>query len=186
MFSNKLRTPPAIYNPLRLRERPIPSPIPCIPNPKISKPIPSETEDLTTNSQNTSNNEIFSTTTHSQTPSNDSLPSCSHWNDPNINNNPENNANNKHSNGPDNEQDKFEDKSNELVPVHDYALNNANEIELVLDEPQEEICNDMVMTYTKFPQPMKMSTKGLLKRENDIISGNIAFNESVCIIFLAI
>lgn len=67
-----------------------------------------------------------------------------------------------------------------IVPIHQYELENADEIISVLEESHEEIYDDdVLMTYIKFPMPVPSTTKGLMKREGDVVSGNLPFNNSV-------
>lgn len=39
------------------------------------------------------------------------------------------------------------------------------------------------MTFTRFPMPSHATSQEMIKRENDLISGNVPFNETVCIQF---
>lgn len=75
----------------------------------------------------------------------------------------------------------------EQVPLFDMHATNRMEIDALLDEQDytTENCgsddDDVVIFIGKSGVPKPMQTTGdfLVKRENDIISGNIAFNERV-------
>lgn len=75
------------------------------------------------------------------------------------------------------------DIKTDMVPLYEIPSGNSSEIASVLEEPVEDPVEDpIVFTDTSnFPQPMAATERGLIKRENDVISGNMAFNETVCI-----
>lgn len=75
----------------------------------------------------------------------------------------------------------------EYVPYFDIHAANSVEIEDLLDETEEIFCNeDVIMTIGKcgVPKPYLSTSEDIIKREGDKMSGDIAFNESVRIIFV--
>lgn len=68
---------------------------------------------------------------------------------------------------------------NEYVPLFN---NNNAEIDQLLDEPENLSDDDDVIIIvgpSGIPKPLPSAEKILTKRENDVISGNIPFNETV-------
>lgn len=63
--------------------------------------------------------------------------------------------------------------------VYDLFETNASEIISLLNEKQTHKYDDIEMSYVRFPTPFKSTSENLIKRENDVISGNIAFNTDV-------
>lgn len=63
----------------------------------------------------------------------------------------------------------------EMVPLHEISTENVNEIFSILEASTEE-CEEMIV----FEETAKFDGK----RENDIISGNIPFNETVSVLSL--
>lgn len=86
----------------------------------------------------------------------------------------------------DNSECKFE-----MVPLRQTSNENANEIHSVLqidthrvESDPESDDDDVILVFADeifFPRPMKATASSIIKRENDIISGNIGFNETVSI-----
>lgn len=74
----------------------------------------------------------------------------------------------------------------EPVPIYDNHVCNDNEIDDVLDEPLEEVCDDIIMIIGRsgIPKPLRMTTEQTIKRENDPMSGNLTFSVSVSIHFM--
>lgn len=77
----------------------------------------------------------------------------------------------------------------EPVPLYDTHVCNDNEIDDVLDEPLEEVCDDVVIIIGRsgIPKPLRMTTDQTIKRENDPMSGNLTFSVSVsmhCVHFM--
>lgn len=66
----------------------------------------------------------------------------------------------------------------EMVPLHVTSTENSNEIISLLEESDETV---LFENTTNFPQPMAATENSIIKRENDIVSGNIGFNETVSI-----
>lgn len=69
----------------------------------------------------------------------------------------------------------------EPLPIYDNHLANDSDIENVLDEPIEEIGDDIVIVIGRsgIPQPLRMTNEQTIKRENDKMSGNLTFSVSV-------
>lgn len=73
----------------------------------------------------------------------------------------------------------------EPIPIYDNHICNDDEIDVVLDEPFEEVCDDVIMIIGKsFPLPLRMTTEEKIKRENDPMSGNLTYSVSVRIYFI--
>lgn len=68
----------------------------------------------------------------------------------------------------------------EMVPLYGF---NCNEIFDLITEPNvEEIDEDLsivIKPNSAFPKPWNCTQGGLVKRENDVLSGNIPFNNEV-------
>lgn len=70
------------------------------------------------------------------------------------------------------------------VPVYGLINQNAAELsEIVGAQTYTYGDGDIVMTFTRFAMPSHATPQELIKRENDRISGNIPFNETVRIQF---
>lgn len=89
----------------------------------------------------------------------------------------------------------------DTVPVNRFRNNNTNEIITLLDsnassnvvpEPSSELASeplvptertimyeDVEMTYTSLPKPFNITSLTIIKRQNDIFSGNMPFNVTV-------
>lgn len=69
----------------------------------------------------------------------------------------------------------------EPLPIYDNHLANDDDIENLLDEPIEEICDDIVIVIGRsgIPKPLRMTNEQTIKRENDKMSGNLTFSVSV-------
>lgn len=64
------------------------------------------------------------------------------------------------------------------------ACSDAGELDAILDEDVEVDCGeDVVMIIGKcgVPQPLLTTDENMVKRENDVISGDLPFNQIVCI-----
>lgn len=77
----------------------------------------------------------------------------------------------------------------EKVPIRRVSLGNMRAIVGLLEE--EEICvvidenEQETMTFRDFPNPKQIEADvRMIKRENDIISGDMLFFESVCILIV--
>lgn len=66
-----------------------------------------------------------------------------------------------------------------LEPIPIFEMDRANSVEfdqLLLDEGIVEIDDDLTMTVENiFPMPLKSTSEGVIKRENDEISGNKSY-----------
>lgn len=71
----------------------------------------------------------------------------------------------------------------ECIPVYGFYNSNIEEISSVLEVSSEQThtCtyDDIEMSFEKFPIPFKATERELIKRQNDVISGNLPFNENV-------
>lgn len=72
----------------------------------------------------------------------------------------------------------------EKVPLYEIHTRNNEEINELLDEPVEIYCDNddeltMIISKDGLPKPFAATEDDMIKRENDPISGNIAFNEEV-------
>lgn len=73
----------------------------------------------------------------------------------------------------------------EAVPMIEPCSSNSNELNGLFDEDNEEediYDDDITFIVNKtvgFAKPFNSTTQNLIKRENDIISGNMAFDETV-------
>lgn len=70
----------------------------------------------------------------------------------------------------------------EYVPLFDIHSANNGEIELLLDEQEEIVCNEdvvMMVGQSGIPPPWEATNDGFIKRQSDPMSGNIPFNTSV-------
>lgn len=74
----------------------------------------------------------------------------------------------------------------EAMPL--YGINNQSDLINILDDSEtiEIIDDDMTITIGRkgFGKPIETTTVGLIKRQNDIVTGNLAYNEvSILLIF---
>lgn len=53
----------------------------------------------------------------------------------------------------------------------------------LLDEPVTVIYEDISMTFTKFPKPLKVATRDVIKQEADPVSESIPYFVTVCFFF---
>lgn len=71
----------------------------------------------------------------------------------------------------------------EYVPVYGFYNSNIEEISSVLEVSSEQThtytYDDIEMSFVHFPNPFTATDKELIKRQNDVISGNLPFNENV-------
>lgn len=81
----------------------------------------------------------------------------------------------------------------EPVFVFEPFSSNCDELESLLedDSSEETVSYDEEVTYTinkkvGFARPYRTNSENLIKREDDIVSGNMAYNESVSIIIINI
>lgn len=78
-----------------------------------------------------------------------------------------------------------EDVKPNLVPLYETPAMNRTEIADLITEPQVEKINDeltiMINPHSDFPMPWKATDDAIVKRENDVLSGNIAFNIEVSV-----
>lgn len=56
---------------------------------------------------------------------------------------------------------------------------NAENLSCLIGEQQKYIYEDVEMEFTRFAMPWKVTQSELIKRENDIFSGDIPYNETV-------
>lgn len=77
----------------------------------------------------------------------------------------------------------------EPVVLYEPYSSNSNELEDVLENPVEEECiveeidEDLTISFyrkTGFAKPYNTNSDGLVKRENDVVSGNLPYSENVC------
>lgn len=68
-----------------------------------------------------------------------------------------------------------------LAPVYVISQSNANEIDLLLRTQQTYTYDGVEMSYSQFPKPLLSTSEGIVKRENDVISGDMPFNDSVSV-----
>lgn len=212
-YANKLRSLPAIYNPNRMFERPIPV------VPDLSEAIflstPRETPGSNEQPTERSNtvtidsslltvrpvdsvhhaivqpncpNEVLGNSSTVDLPRqsnnlvDDANAGCSHWEQP-TDNSQQPTTNDTTDGQPD--FNISEQKPNIQDLVQDVSSENANEIgSLLFQGPahvplQVEYDDDIVITYSIFPRPIAAPACDLIKRENDLISGDISFNENV-------
>lgn len=75
----------------------------------------------------------------------------------------------------------------EYVPLFEPRSSNMRDVGIILLEPEYEvqIVDEMEIKFVKGQEikPMKSTTEGLIKREHDIVSGDVAFNQSVSIFY---
>lgn len=64
------------------------------------------------------------------------------------------------------------------VPVYNHSQSNFNELNSLLEIVEKDVHDDIEFTYSRFPRPYSATTEGLIKRENDSVSGDIPFNEN--------
>lgn len=80
-------------------------------------------------------------------------------------------------------KNRVKSESKEARPVYGFFEINANEILSLIQKEQTYTIDDIEMSFIRFPKPFLEpieSTHGkLMKRENDIISGNIPFDTNV-------
>lgn len=75
-------------------------------------------------------------------------------------------------------------ESSSAVPLFNIHEGNRAEIEELLDEVEEIQCDDDVIMITRgsaMPKPWSTTVDELIKRENDKMTGNIAFNQTVSV-----
>lgn len=74
----------------------------------------------------------------------------------------------------------------ESLPVYDNHVANNNDIDDVLNEPVEDVHDDVVIVIGRsgIPKPLGMTAEQTIKRENDKMSGNITYSVSVRIHFI--
>lgn len=70
-----------------------------------------------------------------------------------------------------------------IEPVYGFYGINAGEIDSLIQRPQTYLYEDVEMFFTTFPVPFNATKHDLFKRQGDIFSGNIAFNQTVCIFY---
>lgn len=69
----------------------------------------------------------------------------------------------------------------EAVPFFSAARDNIRQVNSMCDTVPHTVCkydDDIVMIYSRFPQPIPSPYGPLIKRENDSVVGNIPFYES--------
>lgn len=66
------------------------------------------------------------------------------------------------------------------VPVYESSIENSGELSLLIGGEQTYEYEDVEMKYTRFAMPSKSTSSNLIKREGDIISGGIPYNNTVC------
>lgn len=71
----------------------------------------------------------------------------------------------------------------ELVPVYKFYDHNSEEIAGLIERRQTYKYDDIELSFSTFPMPLDSTSSGLIKREGDLISGQIPFNQSVCFSF---
>lgn len=72
------------------------------------------------------------------------------------------------------------------VPLYEVHAANNDEINQILDEAEEIVCDDdVIMSIGKdgIPKPWAATDDKIIKRQNDPMSGDIAFNVTVSRIF---
>lgn len=76
--------------------------------------------------------------------------------------------------------------STKMEPVPLYEANTSNVVDLddILDDDEvvDVYSNDVTIIFkrkTGIIKPMKTDSNGLVKRENDVVSGNMAYNDTV-------
>lgn len=73
----------------------------------------------------------------------------------------------------------------ELVPIHQLTNSRFDEIHELLDEPEIiQVDEDCSMSFYQFAMPLNGTPDGLVKREDDSISGNISFTKTVSVLFV--
>lgn len=77
----------------------------------------------------------------------------------------------------DNPSDNSFEPEEKVESIYGYYEINANEINSLIS--QTYLYEDVEMTYTTFPMPFISTQHDLLKRQNDIFSGNMPFNQTV-------
>lgn len=73
------------------------------------------------------------------------------------------------------------------VPLYEICAANNAEIDELLDEPTEFVFDDdvtIIIGKCGVPKPWAITSDTLIKRQNDAMSGNIAFNSTVSVIFV--
>lgn len=76
----------------------------------------------------------------------------------------------------------------ENVPLYEIHTRNSDEIDALLDEPDEvRYCDsddDLTMIIPKngIPKPLAATSDNVIKREDDLISGSIPFNTNVSVL----
>lgn len=77
----------------------------------------------------------------------------------------------------------MDEDEKKFVPLVEPGTDQYIEIlDLLKDKEIVVVSDDVTITLDSsgMPQPMKMTTDGLIKREADIISSDIPFNVTVC------
>lgn len=74
-----------------------------------------------------------------------------------------------------------------VVPVHSFLRVNARALSGLFEMTQTYKYGDMEISFSRFPMPFRSTTSDLIKREGDVLSGNIPFNQfvSICYNFLS-
>lgn len=73
-------------------------------------------------------------------------------------------------------QEQLED----LMRIHEIPPQNIEQISELLSEPEKIVIDDdCSMTFINFPSPFRATRDGLIKQENNVISGNIPFFPTV-------
>lgn len=72
---------------------------------------------------------------------------------------------------------------NELVPVYGLINDNSDDLSRIIDGQQVYVYEDIEMSFTRFAMPSKTTSKILMKRDGDIISGSIPYNLTVSYLY---
>lgn len=70
----------------------------------------------------------------------------------------------------------------EPVPIYECTNKNQMDISQFLEESEESeyrYDDDVVMSFTRFAIPFNATVQSVIKRQDDAISGDIPFNETV-------
>lgn len=68
-------------------------------------------------------------------------------------------------------------------PVYGFYGINASEIDSLIQQPHTYLYEDVEMSFTTLPVPFIATKHELFKRQGDIFSGNMAFNQTVRIFY---